>query len=140
VQVVRGDALRGDLLPLLRHCLLQPHHRGRTPSVLLSDMAPSFTGEGGTDQLRQVGLALAALRIACAGGLAAGGNLCLKARYGQGYAQLRACLRARFRAVAEAKPPASRAQSAEAYLVATGFVPGVPWSAEEAAFLAAFGL
>ncbi len=140
VQVVRGNALRPDLLPLLRRCLLQAHHRGRAPSVLLSDMAPSFTGEAGTDQLRQVGLALAALRIACAGGLQAGGNLCLKVRYGAGYAPLRAALRARFRTLAEAKPPASRAQSAEAYLVGLGFVPGVPWSAEEAALLASFGL
>ena len=138
VQMVRGNALRADLLPLLRRSVLQGH-RGRSPSVLLCDMAPSFTGEAGTDQLRQIALALAALRIALDGGLAPGGNLCLKARYGEGYAELRASLRARFRAVHEAKPPASRAQSAEAYLVGLGFTP-LPWLPAEAAYLASLGL
>ncbi len=138
VQMVLGDALRPDLIPALRRAVFHAHS-GRMPTALLCDMAPSFTGEAGTDQLRQMALSLAALHIALAGGLQQGGNLCVKVRYGQGYAQLRASMRARFTHLHEAKPPASRAQSAEAYLVGLGFQP-LPWSTGEAAFLAAFGV
>ncbi len=135
VQVVQGDGLRGDLVSVLTERVFSAH--GRMPSVLLCDMAPSFTGEGGTDQLRQVGLACAALRGAVQGALKEGGSLCVKARYGEGYDKLRALLRARFEHLHEVKPPSSRSPSPECYFVGLGFLPA-PFTPLEAAFLSHF--
>jgi len=134
VQVVKGDALNTMLLPLL--ALISP---SRVPMVLLSDMAPSFTGETATDQLRQMKLAWGALRVAASGGLGAGGTFVVKVRYGDGYNEVRAACRRMFERVHEAKPPASRAGSAEAYLVGKGFRGG-GFSAPEIGTLSQFGL
>lgn len=136
VQVVRGDALSAG--PLMQ--ALTPVLAGRTPSVLLSDMAPSFTGESGTDQLRSMKLAWASLAMATRGNyLAKGGSYVVKVRYGEGYSEMRATCRRLFLHVFESKPPASRAGSAESYLVCKGFLRS-GFLPEEEDILSTFGL
>lgn len=118
---------------------------GGAADVVLSDMSPSFTGEPGTDATRTLALAWAALAWATARGGAAGlrpgGALVLKARYGEGYADLRAAVERRFAETREEKPGASRAGSAEAYLVGRGLyaAPARPAARGERDALAALG-
>ena len=88
--------------------------------VVLSDMAAPATGHRGTDQLRSLALSEAAHALAREV-LAAGGTLVLKAFHGGGDAALMAALKRDFARVRTAKPPASRAESAEVYIVANGF-------------------
>ncbi len=95
---------------------------GGPADVVLSDMAPSATGHAGTDHLRIVALAEAALVVAV-GVLRPGGSFVCKVFQGGTSADLLAVIKRRFANVRHAKPPASRAESAEVYLVAKGFRP-----------------
>jgi len=88
--------------------------------VVLSDMAPSTTGHKRTDQLRIAGLADAAYDVARQM-LAADGAFAVKVFQGGAPPELLAMLKRDFANVRHAKPPASRSDSAEMYLVASGF-------------------
>jgi 23S rRNA (uridine2552-2'-O)-methyltransferase len=93
---------------------------GGSVDLVLSDMAPSTTGHAATDHLRIVALAEAALGAA-AQILAPGGSFVAKVFQGGAEGALLAQLKHAFRELRHAKPPASRAQSAETYVVAKGF-------------------
>jgi len=93
---------------------------GRPADVVLSDMAAPTTGHRQTDHLRTVALCEAAAAFAC-DMLAPGGALVLKTFQGGAEAALLAELKRRFARVRHVKPPASRDESPETYLVATGF-------------------
>jgi 23S rRNA (uridine2552-2'-O)-methyltransferase len=93
---------------------------GGAPDLVLSDMAPNTTGHRATDHLRIVGLIEAAADFACKR-LAPGGAFVAKAFQGGETASVIARLKTRFAQVRHVKPKASRAESAEVYLVATGF-------------------
>jgi 23S rRNA (uridine2552-2'-O)-methyltransferase len=93
---------------------------GGLADVVLSDMAPSTTGHAATDHLRVVALAEAAY-AAAEQLLAPGGSFVAKVFQGGAEGALLAQLKQAFREVRHAKPPASRAQSAETYVVAKGF-------------------
>jgi len=88
--------------------------------VVLSDMAAPATGHAATDHLRIVALAEAAHAFACTV-LAPGGSFVVKVYQGGTTATLLAALKRDFVRVRHAKPPASRAESAEVYVVAQGF-------------------
>ena len=88
--------------------------------VVLSDMAAPATGHRPTDHLRVVALAEAAAEFAV-GVLAPGGAFVSKVLDGGAEAGLQGELKRRFARVANVKPPASRPDSAEKYVVATGF-------------------
>ena len=88
--------------------------------IVLSDMAAPTTGHRATDHLRIVALADAALDFA-EDVLAPGGAFVCKVFQGGAEGDLLARLKAGFSAVRHAKPKASRADSAEMYVVATGF-------------------
>jgi 23S rRNA (uridine2552-2'-O)-methyltransferase len=88
--------------------------------LVLSDMAAPATGHAKTDHLRIVGLCEAALAFAETV-LAPGGSFVAKVFQGGAEGTLLAALRRAFASVRHAKPPASRAESAETYVVATGF-------------------
>ncbi len=93
---------------------------GGPADVVLSDMAAPATGDRATDHLRVVALAEAALDAArCL--LAPGGAFVCKVLQGGATGELLAAIKREFRAVRHVKPPASRADSREVYLVATGF-------------------
>jgi len=93
---------------------------GGLADVVLSDMAPSTTGHAATDHLRIVALAEAAIFVA-EQVLKPGGTFVAKVFQGGAEGALLEQLKHGFREVRHAKPPASRAQSAETYVVAKGF-------------------
>jgi 23S rRNA (uridine2552-2'-O)-methyltransferase len=93
---------------------------GGAPDVILSDMAPNTTGHRQTDHLRIVGLIEAAVDFAL-DVLAPGGAFISKAFQGGETGALLARLKRNFTHVRHVKPKASRAESSELYLLATGF-------------------
>ena len=93
---------------------------GGTADLVLSDMAPNTTGHGATDHLRIMALAELALDTALAA-LAPGGGFVAKVFQGGSERSFLDTLKRRFGAVRHAKPPASRKDSSELYVVATGF-------------------
>jgi 23S rRNA (uridine2552-2'-O)-methyltransferase len=88
--------------------------------LVLSDMAAPATGHGATDHVRIVALAEAAYDFA-RGVLADGGAFVAKVYQGGAEGELLKGLKRDFVTVRHAKPPASRAESAEVYVVAQGF-------------------
>ena len=93
---------------------------GGPVDVVLSDMAAPTTGHGMTDHIRTVGLAEAALDFAIEV-LAPGGTFVCKVFQGGAEKGMLALLKKRFAQVRHAKPPSSRKESPETYLVAQGF-------------------
>jgi 23S rRNA (uridine2552-2'-O)-methyltransferase len=93
---------------------------GGLADLVLSDMAPSTTGHAHTDHLRIVALAEAAFAVA-GQILKPGGAFVAKVFQGGAEGALLAQLKRSFAELRHAKPPASRAQSAETYVVAKGF-------------------
>lgn len=93
---------------------------GGPVDLVLSDMAANTTGHAKTDQIKAGALAEAAAEFALAN-LAPGGAFVTKAFQGGVDAALLARLRQHFDSVRHAKPPASRAESSEVYVVAMGF-------------------
>jgi 23S rRNA (uridine2552-2'-O)-methyltransferase len=93
---------------------------GGPADAVLSDMAPAASGHAATDHLRIMALCEAAAEFAMQV-LAPGGTFVAKVLAGGAEAALVARLRRAFARVAHVKPPASRAESSEKYLVATGF-------------------
>ena len=88
--------------------------------VVLSDMAAPTVGHARTDHLRIMGLAEAAAGFAC-DVLAPGGAFVCKVLQGGTEKELLELLKSSFTVVRHVKPPASRSDSAELYVVATGF-------------------
>ena len=88
--------------------------------IVLSDMAAQGTGHARTDHLRIMGLAEAAAEFACEV-LAPGGAFVCKVFQGGTERDLLDLLKKSFAKVKHVKPPASRAESAELYVVALGF-------------------
>ncbi len=93
---------------------------GGRPDLVLSDMAPNTTGHAATDHLRIVALAEAALDLA-ARSLAPAGGFVAKVFQGGSEQAMLAEMKRLFANVRHAKPPASRRESSELYVVATGF-------------------
>ena len=90
------------------------------PDLVMSDMAANTTGHRQTDHLRTMGLCEAAADFAAAV-LAPGGTFIAKVFAGGADAQLLARLKQQFAQVRHAKPPASRKDSSEWYVIAQGF-------------------
>jgi 23S rRNA (uridine2552-2'-O)-methyltransferase len=93
---------------------------GGGADIVLSDMAPATTGHAATDHLRIVALAEAAFAVA-EEILEPGGIFLAKVFQGGADADLLGRLKQSFAELRHAKPPASRAESAETYVVAKGF-------------------
>ena len=106
-----ADEAPGRLVSLLR---------GGKADVVLSDMAAPSSGHARTDHLRIMGLAEAAGAFA-AEVLAPGGSFIAKVLLGGTERELLNQLKKDFASVKHVKPPASRSDSAELYVVATGF-------------------
>jgi 23S rRNA (uridine2552-2'-O)-methyltransferase len=93
---------------------------GGPPDLVLSDMAPNTVGHRQTDHLRIVGLIEAAAEFAISV-LRPGGAFVAKAFQGGETGQIIGELKQHFTEVRNVKPKASRADSSEVFLVATGF-------------------
>lgn len=90
--------------------------------LVISDMAPNASGDPSLDHLRIMVLVEAALEFAYEV-LKPGGGFVCKVWQGGTEAELLKQLRLRFTSVRHAKPPSSRKDSAETFLVAMGYKP-----------------
>jgi 23S rRNA (uridine2552-2'-O)-methyltransferase len=111
---LQADLLDPDTPDLLKREL------GGPADVVMTDMAAPTTGHRATDHLRTVALFEAALDMAN-DVLKPGGVFVGKVFQGGASGELLARVKKMFRDVKHVKPPASRAESVELYLVATGF-------------------
>lgn len=93
---------------------------GHKADVVLSDMAPNTTGMKDIDHLRIMGLLETAYAFACEI-LNPDGVFVAKIFQGGTEQNLLNEMKKRFKTVKHAKPPASRKESSEFYVVATGF-------------------
>jgi len=93
---------------------------GSRADVVMTDMAANATGHARTDHLKIMALVEAAAEFAREV-LAPGGTFLAKVLQGGTEASLLAALKHDFNKVQHVKPPASRTDSAELYLLATGF-------------------
>lgn len=93
---------------------------GHKADVVLSDMAPNTTGMKDIDHLRIMGLLETAYAFACEI-LNPDGVFVAKIFQGGTEQNLLNEMKRKFKAVKHAKPPASRKESSEFYVVATGF-------------------
>lgn len=93
---------------------------GGPADVVMSDMAASASGHRQTDHLRIVALCEAAAGLAF-DVLTPGGTFVAKVLAGGAEAGLQTQLKQRFEKVVNVKPPASRADSSEKFVIATGF-------------------
>jgi 23S rRNA (uridine2552-2'-O)-methyltransferase len=94
--------------------------KGGSADVVLSDMASPATGHRATDHLRVVALVEAALDLA-EDVLKPGGTFLAKVFQGGASGELMARLKRGFTKVSHVKPKASRKESPEVYVLATGF-------------------
>lgn len=128
--VVALDVLAMDPLPgvtVLQRDITDPDSQsavrealGGPADVVLSDMAPNVTGHRTTDRLRMLEVVEAALALAEAV-LAPGGRFLAKTRQLGGDEEVMQRLRHHFAHMRFVKPAASRPESAETYVLATGY-------------------
>jgi 23S rRNA (uridine2552-2'-O)-methyltransferase len=114
VTIFHADMLDAATPQLLKDAL------GGPADVVLTDMAAPTTGHRPTDHLRTSSLLEAALDLA-EEVLRPGGTFVGKAFQGGAASELLLRLKKDFAQVRHVKPPASRAESVELYLVALGF-------------------
>ncbi len=93
---------------------------GGPADVVMSDMAASASGHKQTDHLRIIALCEAAAYFAF-DVLEEGGTFVAKVLAGGAEGELQKLLKQRFTKVVNMKPPASRSDSSEKFVVATGF-------------------
>ncbi|WP_092061326.1 RlmE family RNA methyltransferase [Poseidonocella pacifica] len=93
---------------------------GGSADVVMSDMAAASSGHKQTDHLRIMSLCEAAAYFAF-DVLEEGGTFVAKVLAGGAEGDLQKLLKQKFTKVANVKPPASRADSSEKFVVATGF-------------------
>lgn len=113
LQFLQGDFLAEGMDDRLIELL------GGAPDLVLSDMAANTVGHPQTDHLRTMALVEAAADFAVRT-LRPGGTFVAKVLGGGAEGPLVAELKRRFESVRHAKPPSSRKESSETYLVATG--------------------
>lgn len=112
VRFITGDFREQAVLDQLRAAL-----GCRPVDLVMSDMAPNLSGIDVVDQPRAMHLAELALEFS-AEVLKPGGDLLLKLFQGSGFQELVREIRRQFETVKLRKPEASRARSAEVYLLA----------------------
>ena len=93
---------------------------GGPADVVMSDMAAASSGHKQTDHLRIISLCEAAAQFAYEV-LEPGGTFVAKVLAGRAEGELQKELKRKFTKVANVKPPASRADSSEKFVVATGY-------------------
>jgi 23S rRNA (uridine2552-2'-O)-methyltransferase len=114
VEILQMDFMDESAPQLLRTAL------GGPADLVLSDMAANTVGHPQTDHLRTMALVEAGLEFAV-GVLRPGGGFVAKVLAGGADNELVARLKQHFASVKHAKPPASRKDSSEWYVVAQGF-------------------
>lgn len=111
-EIIQGDFTENETLDQIRLAL-----NGKEADLVLSDMAPNFSGQLAVDQPRSMYLAELALDM-CKELLAPGGNMLVKTFQGAGFEEFLRDVRATFDSVKSRKPEASRSRSREVYILA----------------------
>jgi 23S rRNA (uridine2552-2'-O)-methyltransferase len=124
VEVLQGDFTEEATLNALLEAL-----GGRPVDLVISDMSPNISGVDSADKARAMYLSELAVDFA-AQVLKPGGAFLMKVFQGSGFNELYKVIQGKFTRVVSRKPKASRARSAEIYVLATGFRGGVPGSSE----------
>jgi 23S rRNA (uridine2552-2'-O)-methyltransferase len=114
VTFIEGDFREDEVAARLAAAL-----DGARADVILSDMAPNLSGIAAADAARSAHLCELAIDFA-GDHLKPAGALLIKAFQGSGYSQIVELLKKNFASVSVRKPAASRAESAETYLLARG--------------------
>lgn len=114
------DFIQGDFREETVFAQLLATLAGTPVDLVISDMAPNTSGLKAVDQPKQMYLVELALDFARQT-LRPGGDFLVKVFQGEGFDALLKDLRADFGSVATRKPKASRARSAELYLLARNF-------------------
>ena len=114
VTIFQADLTDNDVPAMLKQALDGP------ADVVMTDMAAPTTGHRATDHIRTIALVEIALDVAL-DVLKPGGTFVGKVFQGGSSSELLAGLKKSFREVKHVKPPASRAESVELYVVAQGF-------------------
>ncbi len=120
VEFYQGDFTTDEALDWLIHKLNLENASSGTVDVVVSDMAPNTVGHKKTDHLRQMVLLEYAFDFACRA-LKPGGAFVAKSFTGGTTNDLLKQIKERFQNVHHIKPPASRKDSVEMFIVATGF-------------------
>ena len=117
VTFFQADLTDADVPEMLKQALDGP------ADLVLTDMAAPTTGHRATDHIRTISLVEIALEVAL-DTLKPGGAFVGKVFQGGSSHELLARLKKAFREVKHVKPPASRQESVELYVVGLGFKPG----------------
>ncbi|MBR1380731.1 MAG: RlmE family RNA methyltransferase [Alphaproteobacteria bacterium] len=120
VEFYQGDFTTDDALNWLLEKLNLGDGAAGTADVVVSDMAPNTVGHKKTDHIRQMVLLEYAFDFACRA-LKPGGTFVAKSFTGGTTNDLLKQIKEKFTAVHHIKPPASRRDSVEMFIVATGF-------------------
>jgi 23S rRNA (uridine2552-2'-O)-methyltransferase len=120
VEVLQGDFTDEDTLKALLDVL-----GGQPVDLVISDMSPNISGVDSADKARAMYLSELALDFAVQV-LKPGGGFLMKVFQGSGFSELYKGIQGKFARVVSRKPKASRARSAEIYVLATGFRDGAP--------------
>lgn len=115
VNFLQDDFLEEETFEKIKDIL-----NGDVVDIVLSDMAPQTTGHQQTDHLRIMALAETAFDAA-KDILKPGGTFVSKLFQGGGDPEFQKLLKASFKTVKNAKPPSSRKDSSELFIVAQGF-------------------
>ena len=124
VEVLKGDFTEEATLKALLDAL-----GGRPVDLVISDMSPNISGVDSADKARAMYLSELALDFA-AQVLKPGGAFLMKVFQGSGFSELYKIIQGKFTRAVSRKPKASRARSAEIYVLATGFRGGESGSSE----------
>ncbi|MDR0484280.1 MAG: RlmE family RNA methyltransferase [Alphaproteobacteria bacterium] len=115
VETIKGDFTDTAIIEEIRNKL-----SGEKANLVMSDMAPNTTGSKSLDHLRIMNLVELTFNFACEV-LADNGVMIAKVFQGGTEAKLLAEIKQKFKEVGHFKPPASRKESSEIYLIARGF-------------------
>jgi 23S rRNA (uridine2552-2'-O)-methyltransferase len=116
VDFIQGDFREDSVLEKLLYIL-----NDEAVDLVISDMAPNITGNKAIDQPRSVYLVELSIDFADQA-LKSDGDLLMKVFQGEGFQNILAELRKRYKKVIIRKPDASRARSTEVYLLARGLI------------------
>ncbi|OGT24657.1 MAG: 23S rRNA methyltransferase [Gallionellales bacterium RIFOXYB12_FULL_54_9] len=114
VEFIQGDFRDEEVLKKLENSL-----QGKPVGLVISDMAPNFSGVGAVDQDRSIYLAELAMEFAFEH-LNPDGAFLVKVFQGSGFEEYMKLMRTRFTRVVARKPKASRDRSSEVYLLGIG--------------------
>ena len=114
------DIIQGDFLEDSTYEEMLKRLDSREVNVVISDIAPNFSGISAVDQPRSVYLSELALDFAV-NVLAENGDFLIKIFQGEGFDEYLDVVRSHFKKVLVRKPKSSRSESREVYILGRGF-------------------